>query len=144
MGPERRDATDESVLTRWLQMERGKINRNIVTARKPLKELLSMKDPKLLTRSGEMYRFDAGVLVILDRNLPGRIAGNLKLPVSCYFDSNVPDSGFITDPVAMEALKILGELSNMRTMTGDRLWIGKPIIYCVMRKYPTVIQIIMK
>ncbi len=31
----------------------------------------------------------------------------------------------------------------MREMTDGRLWIGKTIIFDIIRKYPTVIQIVM-
>jgi uncharacterized protein (UPF0216 family) len=141
---ERPRISDESVLARWMSLEISKINRNVVAERRSLTELAGMDKPTLATKGGEEYRFDKETLLRLKTALPADLSRHLRLPVLCYFDSSVGDSCFITDPYAFDALKTLGEISAMREMAGDRMWIGKTIIFAIMRKYPSVIQIVMR
>ena len=136
--------SDESVLTRWMTLEISKINRDVVTTRKPLAELAGMDPPVLQTKGGGQYRFNKETLLALRKTLPEDLSRHLLLPVLCYFDSAVGDSCFITDSYAADALKILGEISDMREMADGRLWIGKTIVFAVMRKYPSIIQIVMR
>lgn len=140
---ERPGISDESVLLRWMQLEIGKINRNIVTARKPLAELLSMDRPVVITRSGEEYPLSKAVLELLGERLPRNLHRLLQVPVPCYFDCNVTGSCLITDKAAIEALRFLGEISPMRPDDNDRVWIGKPIMYDVMNRYPSLFQVVM-
>jgi hypothetical protein len=50
----------------------------------------------------------------------------------------------LTDPAALEALIILGEVSGMRRMRNGKLWLAKPIVYAIKERYPTAIQIMMR
>jgi uncharacterized protein (UPF0216 family) len=144
MSPyERPGVTDESVMMRWMKLELGKINRDLVTHRISLAELYSLDKPAAVTKSGEQYPFKKDVLQVLRERLPPGMHRRLKLPVHCYFDSNVTGSCLINDPVAIEALKVLGEISALRIAEEGRLWIGKPIMYEIMKKYPSVFQVVM-
>ncbi len=44
---------------------------------------------------------------------------------------------------ALEAFQLLGEVSTLRTMQGDRFWISKPIVFAILQKHPTAVQIVM-
>ncbi len=136
--------SDESVLSRWMTLEISKINRSVVTERRSLTDLVVMDRPALVTKGGGEYRFDKKTLILIGNALPADLSRNLRLPILCYFDSAVGDSCFITDPYAFEALKILKEISPMRGMTDGRLWIGKTIVFAIMRKYPSAMQIVMR
>ena len=135
--------SDESVLLRWMALEMGKINDGVVARRRRLSELLSEDNPSSVTRNGSEFAFDREVIRTLGENLPPRLHPRLKLPVIFFFDSTVPDSCLLTDEVALEALQILGELSRFREFTGGKLWVGRAIVYAIIRKYPTAFQIMM-
>lgn len=140
--PDRSSFTDESVLMRWMKLEIGRINEGMVVERKTLSTLLTEEIPSARTRSGNPYYFDNVILQILGGRLPKEIKDTLRLPISLFFDIDVRDSYFLTDPVAAEALKSLGELSTLRELRNGRLWVAKPIIHTLMKKYPTILQIV--
>ncbi|HTY16043.1 MAG TPA: DUF61 family protein [Methanoregulaceae archaeon] len=127
-----------------MNLEISKINRDAVTERRSLTDLAAMDQPALATKGGGEYRFNKETLHLLRTILPADLSRHLRLPVLCYFDSSVGDSCFITDSYAFEALKILGEINQMREMADDRMWIGKTIVFAIIRKYPSVIQIVMR
>lgn len=143
MAP-RSDLSDESVLKKWMAIEMGRINDGIVAERRRLSDLLREKNPSAVTRKGKEYAFNRSTLHLLEQRLPEKLRSRLLLPVIFYFDSQVADSCLLTDESALEAFQILGELSDLRTMTGGRLWVGRAIVYAMMRKYPTLIQIMMR
>jgi Protein of unknown function DUF61. len=53
-------------------------------------------------------------------------------------------ASFLSDEAAVEALQHLGEISSLRRMHEGRLWIAKPLVYLMMGRYPTAIQIVMR
>lgn len=126
-----------------MALEMGKINDGVVARRRRLSELISEERPVSVTRDGAEFVFDREVIRILGEKLPPRLHPRLKLPVIFFFDSTVPDSCLLTDEVALEALQTLGELSRFREFSGGKLWVGRAIVYAIMRKYPTAIQIMM-
>ncbi len=141
--PDRPSAGDESTLLRWMRLEIGRINDGIVSERKRLSRLLSEERPSSVTKGGSEYGFDRDVLHRLEQALPGELQRRLRLPILFYFDSTVPDSLFLADEAAMQALQSLGEISPLRRMQGGRLWIAKPLVYAIMNRYPTVMQVVM-
>jgi uncharacterized protein (UPF0216 family) len=138
------ELSDESVLRKWMAIEMGKINDGVVAERPRLSRLISSDCPEAVTRNGKEYRFDEATLRLLDEKLPPGLKETLKVPIIFYFDSNIADSCFLTDGVALESLQVLGELSRLRTMNEGKLWVGRAIVYSLMRKYPSVIQIMMR
>jgi hypothetical protein len=79
----------------------------------------------------------------MEEKLPGPIHRRLRLPLLFHFHPDVKDSCLLTDPAAVEALKILGEIGSMRQLHEGKLWIGRAIVYSLIRKYPTVVQMAM-
>jgi uncharacterized protein (UPF0216 family) len=136
--------TDEGVLMKWMQLELGRMNDGVVSERKTLAELVREDRPVSITRAGREYRFNREMIALLAGHLPADIHARLKLPVLFFFDSTVNDSCFLVDEPAFRALLHLGELSPLREMENGRLWVGKPIVFALMRKYPTIIQIMMR
>ena len=140
----RHPMTDDSIFTRWMRLEMGKLNDGIVSERKSLAKLLTEKRPASRTKSGKEHIFDRSVLQTIGEKIPQGLHGKLKLPILFFSDTKVPDSCYLNDPHALEVLQILGELSGMRRMQQGKLWVGKSIAYAIMKKYPTVVQIAMR
>ncbi|MCQ8894676.1 MAG: DUF61 family protein [Methanolinea sp.] len=132
---------DESALRRWFGLEMRRINEGIASGRVPLRDLLQMEEPQTVTRGGMLYRFRRETLEKIASRLPRDLHGKLRLPVIFFLDIDVPDSCFLTDPVALEALQAMGELSSERKMEGGRVFIGRAIVFALMRSYPTAVQI---
>jgi len=140
---DRPSASDESTLLRWMRLEIGRINDGVVAERKRLSRLLSEEHPSSVTKGGNRYDFNRDVLLRLEQAIPGELQRQLRLPILFYFDSTVPDSFFLADEAAVQALQNLGEISRLRRMQGGRLWIAKPLVYAIMNRYPTAMQIMM-
>lgn len=141
--PDRPSAGDESTLLRWMRLEIGRINDGIVSERKRLSHLLAEECPSSVTKGGDRYDFDRDILLRLGQALPGELQRRLRLPILFYFDSTVPDSFFLADEAAVQALQDLGEISSLRRMQGGRLWIAKSLAYAIMNRYPSAMQVVM-
>lgn len=141
--PNRPSASDESTLLRWMRLEIGRINDGVVAERKRLSRLLREEQPSSVTKGGSWYDFDRDVLLRMGQAVPEELQRRLRLPILFYFDSTVPDSFFLADEAAVQALQSLREISPLRRMQGGRLWIAKPLVYAIMNRYPTAVQIMM-
>lgn len=135
---------DDSILTKWMRLEMGKLNDGIVSERKSLSKLLTEERPVSRTKAGKEHVFDISELKELSERFPPDLHDKLKLPVIFFSDTRVPDSCYLNDPNALSALQILGELSEMRQMQQGRMWVGKSIAYSIMKKYPTLVQIALR
>jgi uncharacterized protein (UPF0216 family) len=135
--------TDESVLARWMGLEIAKMNEGLVTQRKSLVVLLGQKDPVSVTKKGDTYHFDASVIATLGKALAEDLQRQLRLPVLFYASPDTPGSFSCPDAPALAALQQLGEVSTLRTFEGGKFWVSRPIVYAIMKKYPTVFQIVM-
>lgn len=140
----RPDISDESVMRKWMGIEMRKINDAVVAERKTLSVLLLERYPSSRTKGGEEYVFDRQVLEKMGEALPRDIRDRLRLPILFYFDSTVPDSCFLSDDTAVRALQELGELSPLRSLREDKVWIGKPIAFSIVTKYRKAAQIVMR
>lgn len=135
---------DESALRRWMGLEMQKINEGVADTRVSLHALLMMEKPVTVTKGGQEYRFDKRVLEDIASRLPVVLQKKLRLPVIFYYDMEVPTSCFLSDRVAFEALQEMGELSRERVWEGGRVFVGRAIVFALMRSYPTVFQIMMR
>ncbi|HNX17522.1 MAG TPA: DUF61 family protein [Methanoregula sp.] len=135
--------TDESVLSNWIGREIKRMNEGLVQHRKTLADLLSEDTPCTVTKKGETYSFDKSIIQLLGKSLPESLQRHLKLPILFYSSPDTPNSCSCPDEPALEALQALGEVSTLRTMQGDRFWVSRPIVYAIVKKYPTAVQIVM-
>ena len=136
--------SEEGVITRWMSLELGKINSTLVAYRKRLVHLLMEDRPSSVTKSGKEYLFNKEILKIFAEKLPKEVQERLRLPIFFYFDADVMDSAFITEEAAVSALQVLGDLSTLRVVRDGRLWVGRPIAYAILGKYPTAVQIVIR
>lgn len=137
----RPDIDDGSTLWRWMGLEAGQINDALVAERKTLARLLDEEHPSSTTKGGAEYAFDREVIRDLGDRLPREMHDRLWLPIVFYFSPEVRDSFYLRDGTALLALKTLGELGAMREFRKGRLWVSNAIVYAMMRKYQTAIQI---
>lgn len=140
---DRRPLSDDSVLVRWMRTEINKMNDGIVSERKSLIQLLQEEKPSAKTKAGKDHFFEIATLKKLGEKLPEKLQDKLRLPILFFFDNQVPDSCYLNDAYALEALQALGEISRLRNMQQGRLWVGRSIAYLIMKKYPTAVQIVM-
>ena len=138
---QRTGGTDDSVLNRWLRLELSRLNAGIVIERTSLACLLREKHPQAKTRDGNVHLFDTRILAHLGSVLPAELQKKLMVPIIFQTDMQVPGSVVLSDPVALQVLQELGELSCQRSMHNGKIWIARPIAYALTGKYPTVIQI---
>lgn len=134
---------EDSVFSRWMRTEIHKINDGIVSERKFLDELLIEEKPIAKTKSGKNHFFEIDTLNKLIEILPEHIHGKLRLPILFFLDSSINDSCYVNDLIAIEALQIMGEISKIRAIRDGKIWVGKPIAYSIMKKYPSAVQIVM-
>jgi len=140
---DRRPLGDDPVLMRWMRTEINKLNDGIVSERKSLAQLLLEEKPTARTKGGNYHFFDTATLRNLSEKLPKNLHDKLKLPILFFFDNQVPDSCYLNDVYSLQALQTLEEISRLRTMQQGRSWVGRSIAYSIMKKYPTVVQIVM-
>jgi uncharacterized protein (UPF0216 family) len=141
--PSGHSPSNDSVFLRWMKLEIGRINEGMVSERKTLSQLLMEETPSSVTRAGKEYQFDLAVLQQIAKAIPAPLQDRLRLPILFYADIEVPNSCYLTDPVAVTVLQNLGEISSLREMRKGRLWVARPIAYSIFRKFPTAIQIVM-
>jgi uncharacterized protein (UPF0216 family) len=141
---DRLSISDEGVMMRWMQLELGRINRGIVTDRKRLSDLLLEERPVSVTKDGKEYRFDKDTLAAFVSGIPETLQRKLRMPVLFYCSADVPDSCMVTDEVAVEVLRVKSEISPLRSFENGRLWLSKPIAYAILRKYPTLFQLVLR
>ena len=132
---------DERVMRRWMGMEMKRIRDSLVADRKLLAALLAEEEPSATTKGGDPYFFDRAVIATLGERLPSRLHYRLRLPVIFHFSPDVPDSYFLADEAAVEALRELGEIGELRRVHEGRLWVARAIAFAILRKYPTAFQV---
>jgi uncharacterized protein (UPF0216 family) len=136
--------SDEGVMMRWMQLELGRINQGIVTDRKRLSDLLLEERPISVTKDGKEYRFDKDTLAAFASGIPETLQRKLRMPVLFYCSADVADSCMVTDEVAVEVLCVKSEISQLRSFENGRLWLSRPIAYAILRKYPTLFQLVLR
>jgi uncharacterized protein (UPF0216 family) len=140
----RHSISDEGVMMRWMQLELGRINLGIVKDRKKLSDLLLEERPVSVTKDGKEYRFDKDTLAAFASGIPEALQRKLRLPVLFYCSADVPDSCMVTDEVVVEVLRVKNEISPLRSFENGKLWLSKPIAYAILRKYPTLFQLVLR
>lgn len=131
------------VMEKWLSLEYRKLNKNLVAKQVVLSELLKAESPVAKTRDGEDHNFDKSSLAQLAQRVPEKYHDKLKLPIFIFKDSRVPDSCYLIDDIAVEVLKLTGDINKLYQFRENKLWMGRPIAYEIANRYPTLIQFIM-
>lgn len=135
---------DERVLRKWISLEINKMNGGVVNARVPIMDLLGMERPVAVTRGGKDHRFDREVIKRIYSALSPDLCRNIRLPIVFYYSMDVSDSCMLSDPHAFIAFQEMGKFSRERKMEGGSVWVGRAIVFELVRTYPTAIQIMMR
>ncbi|UCE74133.1 MAG: DUF61 family protein [Methanomassiliicoccales archaeon] len=132
---------NESSMKKWLKFEMSKINSGIVVQKKTLSELLELKSSKTLTKDGSDYYFNRDALKKLKDELPLDMH-SILLPISFYTSLEVRGSVFIADRPSFSMLKHLGEVPKDAELVDGKYWIGKTLAQDMMKRHPSVIQLV--
>jgi uncharacterized protein (UPF0216 family) len=132
----------DGALEKWLAMEFQNINRNTVKTQASIGTLIKMDNPKLVTKSGDEYKFDTATLENFAKAVPRLYYNRLKLPIYFYKDMRVKDSCFIVDDIAVKVLHHTKDLDSLYEFKDGRLWMSRPIAQDIAKKYPTIFQFI--
>jgi len=133
---------DTGTMEKWISLEFRRINQSLVRYQRVLFELLEMDVPALETKEGKEYLFDKKTLTDFARAVPVNYHKKLKLPIFFFKDTKVIDSCYLIDEMAVEVLKVTGDLNQMYRFRDKKLWLGRPLAYEIANKYPTLTQFV--
>lgn len=133
---------EDSTLQRWFRLEANRFNDGVVVSQKTLSRLLAERKPWAKAKNGRMHYFDKARLEEFAARIPCNMRERLRLPIFFHVDLGVDDSVFLTDEMAADAMKHLGELSSLHRFRGDRLWLSKPIAYSIWSRWDGLVQFV--
>ncbi len=132
---------NESAMKKWFKFEMAKINSGIVTKKRSLKELLKEKVPQTKAKDECIYYFNKDALHELENELP-KDMHSIMLPINFYISLDIRSSVYIADKPSLSVLKQLGEVPHDAELAEGRFWMSKTLILDLMKKRPTIIQLI--
>jgi uncharacterized protein (UPF0216 family) len=128
-------------MKKWFKFEMAKINRGIVINKRSLDELLEEEVPQTKAKDDSIYYFNINALLDLKRELP-KDEHSIKLPLNLYISLDTRSSVYIADLPSLNVLKSLGEVPKDSELTDGRHWISKALILDLMKRRPSIIQLI--
>jgi uncharacterized protein (UPF0216 family) len=132
---------NESAMKKWLKFEMGRINSGLVFKKKPLSDLVKSKTPEAKTKDGSVYYFNSDAISELKLKLPDHLH-SLLLPITLYSQYDVKGMVAIADSPSFLVLKHLGEIPENAKLIEGKYWMGKTLANDIMKRYPTILQII--
>lgn len=90
---------------RWVEHEYASLNRGLVTKKKSLRALREEPIPVCTARDGTPWSFDAAVLDRLAAHCTKLEAEELMLPISVHVSADLPDVGYVPDPLGAAVLR---------------------------------------
>lgn len=132
---------NESAMKKWLKFEMGKISSGLVIKKKPLSDLVKSQSPKVKTKDGSLYYFNSTAICELNMKLPKELR-SILLPISLYSSYDVRGMVAIADTPSFLVLKHLGEIPDDARLKEGKYWMGKTLANDIIRRYPTILQII--
>jgi uncharacterized protein (UPF0216 family) len=132
---------NESAMKKWLRFEMSKINSGIVLKKKTLADLVSEDLPKTQTKDQSVYYFNLAALTRLENELPSSLH-SLLLPISFYVSLDISGNVYLADKPSLSTLKHLGEVPEKAELVDGKYWIGKSLVSDMIRRWPTVIQLV--
>jgi uncharacterized protein (UPF0216 family) len=112
-----------------------------VIQKKTLSELLELKSSKTLAKDGSDYYFNRDALKTLKDELPLNLH-SILLPISFYTSMDVRGNVFVADKPSFSVLKHLGEVPKDAELVDGKYWIGKILAQDMMKRRPSVIQLV--
>lgn len=130
-------------MDRWFALEMARVQQSIVRMPRHLVELLLDPEPRAETKGGEPYRFDPEALHRFGDGLPILTRHFLRVPVFFYADKEAPDSAYVADVHAADALRFHGLVPENRRMHEGKLWLGIALARDIANRYPTLFQFVL-
>lgn len=129
-------------MNRWFALEMGGLHKGLVTAARPLADLVHEEAPTARARSGEPHRFDKDVLERFYDALSPLDRRRLRVPVTFQVDKDFAGDAVLQDEVAARLLEALGELPPGRVVREGKLWMAHAQAQALARRYPSAFQFI--
>lgn len=133
---------DDGVMNRWFALEMGNLHKGLVTAGRPLADLVREEAPTARTRSGEPHRFDKDVLTRFHEALSPLDRRRLRVPITFHVDKDYAGDAVLQDEVAARLLHALGDLPPGRVVREGKLWMSHAQAQALARRYPSVFQFV--
>jgi uncharacterized protein (UPF0216 family) len=132
---------DDRPLEKWFALEMGKLRDGIVTAPCSVSDLLLEDAPSVATRGGAPFVFDKAVLARVGAALSPLERRRLRLPVTFFVDSEMPEDAYLADETAVALLRALGEAPTLASREG-KAWVGHARARDIAARFPTVFQFV--
>jgi len=88
-----------------MEREARSLNAGLVSARRPLADLLREDRPTCTTREGDPWPIDRGVLERMSTACRPGEAEELRLPIALHFSSELEDACYLSDALAADVLR---------------------------------------
>lgn len=133
---------DDNVLRRWFSLELGNLLETFVASPRPLLDLLREPTPAATTRSGLPHPFDRDALHQFAKSLPPLTRAQVRLPLTIHLDHETPGDAYAADPAAIEAIRAL--VPTTSPPRDGRLWLSEPLAREFARRFPTLVQFVVR
>jgi uncharacterized protein (UPF0216 family) len=131
----------ESAMKKWFKFEMAKINSGIVINKRSLKDLLEEEVPQTKAKDESVYYFNKDALLELKNESP-KDMHSIMLPINFYISLDTRSNVYIADKPALSVLKYIGEVPHDAELVDGRYWMSKALILDLMKKRPSIIQLI--
>ncbi len=130
--------TAKGGMDRWVEHEKVKINKGLVTRKKKLRDLLKEENPRSQTKEGDDHEFEHKTL---ERLAAALLEGEeVMLPITLSFSSAVGDSCYVTDETASFLLRRLEGFGDAYPYRDGKMWLPNSMAFAIMQRYPTAFQ----
>lgn len=116
------------------------LHTGLVVRRRSLRDLLEQERPTCLTKEGEEYEFDRGVLLRFAAVTNDEEREKLRLPITLYFETGAGDHCRVDDELASKVLRRLEGFGRAYPFRDGRMWLPYSIGVELTMKYPTAFQ----
>ena len=130
----------EGPLKKLLEMEYRNINQGLVTKPRYLRDLLKEDAPACTAKDGSSYRFDSSDLHGFASRLTDEEKESLRLPITMTFQTDLPDSCYVSDSVASAILSRLEDFGPAYRYRDGRMLMPASLGLSLIRKYGRLIQ----
>lgn len=114
----------DGALEKWMSFEMRRLRDSLVTQPRSLSDLMLEDVPTARTRAGEPHAFDKQMLERFHAALSPLTRRKLRLPITFYVDSELPNEAYVQDEAAATLLRALGEVPATLEPRAGRLWLS--------------------
>lgn len=123
----------------WIRWEFETLNAGLVIKPRSLRSLLEDASP-LRTRDGEPHAVTREVLERFATVCAPAERERLRLPITLHFSADVPDSAYVIDPLAAEALHRLEGWGAAYPFRDGKMWLPQSLAVDLLLRYGGALQ----